>query len=302
MSGDRAIEVSGAELRITNPDKVLFPSCGITKAEMVGYYARIAGVMLRYVGGRPLVLERFPDGIGEGGFYQKNASGHFPDRIERVRVASSDGGSTLYPVVHDELGLAYLAGQGTVVFHTLLSRADEPRTPVEVIFDLDPATEQDTDLVRAAAGEIRDVLEELDLAPRVKTSGSKGLHVVIDVTDEDADFELTGEFSRRVANEVVGRGPFTLEHRRARRHGRLFLDVLRNSPSAHAVAPYSLRALPDAPVAAPLDWGEALSADLDPRRVTMHNLFRRLGQKEDPWADTPAPRSTIAQALESLQR
>lgn len=301
MSTKRAtIEVGDDELEITNPDKVIYTDPVITKAEMVRYYARIAGRMLAHVADRPLVLERFPDGIGAKGFYQKNASGHFPDYIGRVEVPTNDGGSTNYPVVSDAMAIAYLAGQGTVVFHTLLSLAAAPEAPVEVIFDLDPADPADTDAVRGAARELREVLDGLGLAPRVKASGSKGLHVVVDVLDADPGFALTEEFAQRVAAEVLPRGPFTLEHRKADRHGRLFLDILRNRPSAHAVAPWSLRALPGAPVAAPLDWDEALAADLDPRRVDITNAFRRLGQKDDPWADPPRPTVTIASALEAL--
>ncbi len=294
------VSVAGRELEISNPDKVLFGDVPVTKADMIRYYQRIAEAMLPHVTARPLVLQRFPDGVTGKGFYQKNASSHFPDWIERREIATSDGRTTNYPVIHDAAGLVYLAGQGTVVFHTLLASAEQPLRPIEVIFDLDPASPDDIDVVQDAAGELRRVLDALGLAPRVKASGSKGLHVVVEVTDPDADFELTRSFSRLVAQKVAGLGPFTLEQRKNRRHGRLFLDVLRNAPAAHAVAPYSLRALPTAPIAAPLEWDEALGARFAPQRVTITNVFRRLGQKSDPWADAPGPSCTIAEALSEL--
>lgn len=297
----RTLSVDGRDLEITNPDKVLFTDPVITKAEMLDYYRRIAEVMIPHVADRPLVLQRFPDGIAETGFYQKNASAHFPEWIERREIPTVDGRSTNYPVIHDAAGLVYLAGQGTVVFHTLLCRADSPQVPVEVIFDLDPASADDIDAVRGAAGELHEVLEALGLAPRVKSSGSKGLHVVVTVSDPEADFELTRRFSRKVAEIVAARGPFTLEHRKDRRGGRLFLDVLRNAPAAHAVAPYSLRALPGGPVAAPLAWDEALGSGFAPQRVTIANVFRRLGQKADPWADPPSPLRSITSALADLR-
>jgi bifunctional non-homologous end joining protein LigD len=124
---------------------------------------------------------------------------------------------------------------------------------------------------------------------------------VVDVTDAGADFELTRRFARSAAEVVAGRGDFTLEHRKSKRRGRLFLDILRNGPASHAVAPWSLRPLPGAPVAVPLDWDEALASSFQPRRITLANVFRRLASKPDPWADHPAPAATIASALHLLE-
>jgi bifunctional non-homologous end joining protein LigD len=290
--GERTISLS-------HLDKPYFAEAGVTKGDVVDYYERIAELMLPHVARRPLVMQRFPEGIDAAGFYQKNTPAHVPDWIRRVAIDTSDGGTTTYSVVDDAAGLVYLANQGALVFHTLLCDADQPARPVEVIFDLDPSSD-DLDPVRSAARELRDVLNALDLAPRVKTSGSRGLHVIVDVLDDDADFELTRTFARRVAESIERRGPYTLEHRKARRRGRLFLDVLRNTSSSHAVAPYSLRPLPAAPIAIPLDWNEALDASFHPQRITIDNVFRRLAQKADPWADRPAPTHTITEALAAL--
>ena len=292
--GDRTISLS-------HLDKVYFPGeHAITKRSVVDYYERIAEHMLPHIAGRPLILQRFPDGIDGFGFYQKNTPDHVPDWIGRVELDTVDGGSTRYAVVQDAAGLVYLANQGAIVFHTLLADADAPTCPIEVIFDLDPSSD-DLVPVRAAASELRDVLEELDLAPRVKSSGSRGLHIVVDVIDDgDVGFDLTRQFARRVAEQVSERGDFTLEHRKDKRRGRLFLDILRNGPASHAAAPYSLRPIEGAPVAAPLDWDEALSSDFHPRRITIANIFRRLARKTDPWAEPPTPTSTIAAALDRL--
>lgn len=300
--------VAGRTIELSNLDKMYFPggevSGGgdpISKGDVVDYYERIAEQMLAHVAGRPLVLQRFPDGIDEFGFYQKNTPDHVPDWIERVEVATADGGSTRYPVVDDAAGIVYFANQGAIVFHTLLAGADAPMSPVEVIFDLDPSSD-DLAPVRAAAAELRSVLDDLGLAPRVKSTGSRGLHVVVDVIDDgEVGFDLTSTFARRVAEIVSERGDFTLEFRKDQRASRLFLDIFRNGPASHAVAPYSLRPIAGAPVAAPLDWDEALAADFGPRRITIANIFRRLGQKTDPWADPPRPTSTIADALGRLE-
>ena len=294
--------VGGRTLELTNLDKVYFPGDPpIVKGDVVDYYERIAEHMLPHVSGRPLVLQRFPDGIDEFGFYQKNTPDHVPDWIDRVEVDTVDGGITRYPVVDDAAGLVYFANQGAIVFHTLLAAADTPTRPIEVIFDLDPSSD-DLGPVRAAATELRSVLGDLGLAPRVKSSGSRGLHIVVDVINaNEVGFDLTSTFARRVAEVVSERGDFTLEHRKNRRRGRLFLDILRNGPASHAAAPYSLRPIASAPVAAPLDWDEALAADFHPRRITITNVFRRLAQKPDPWASTPAPSTTIAEALATLE-
>ena len=287
------------DIPLSNPDKVFFPEAGITKGEVVDYYERIADHLLPHVAGRPLVLQRFPDGIEGGGFYQKNTPDHVPDWIERVEIATADGGTTTYSVITDRDGLVYLADQAALVLHTLLAAAGGPDRPIEVVFDLDPASDE-LRPVRDAARELRTVLTDLGLAPRVKSSGSRGLHVVVDVIDDEPDFELTRGFARDVAELVAGRGEFTLEQRRAQRDGRLFLDTLRNARAAHAVAPYSLRARAEAPIAAPLDWDEALSTRFHPRRITISNVFRRLGQREDPWADPDRPTRTIADARRIL--
>jgi len=308
--------VSGRTIELSNLDKVYFPGDPpIAKGDVVDYYERIAEHMLPHVAGRPLVLQRFPDGIDEFGFYQKNTPDHVPDWIDRIEVDTADGGITRYPVVDDAAGLVYLANQGGIVFHTLLASAESPTTPIEVIFDLDPSSD-DLGPVRAAATELRSVLDDLELAPRVKSSGSRGLHIVVDVTDGggrdgggrgggaggDVRFDLTSTFARRVAEVVSERGDFTLEHRKQRRRGRLFLDILRNGPASHAVAPYSLRPIDGAPIAAPLDWNEALDAGFHPRRITISNVFRRLAHKADPWADPPMPTSTIADALARIEQ
>lgn len=300
MSSDETREVAGRSVTLSHLDKVYFPDAKLTKGDVIDYYERIAPTMLPYVANRPMVVQRFPDGIEAEGFFQKNTPAYVPDWIERVSIDTAEGGHTNYPVVGDDAGLVYLANQGSVVFHTLLARADAPSAPVEVIFDLDPA-DDDLTPVRAAAQELRVVLDDLSLEPRVKTSGSRGLHVVVDVTDDDADFDLTRRFARRVADVVAERGDFTLEQRKERREGRLFLDILRNAPASHAVAPWSLRPLAGAPVAAPLDWDEALAADFHPQGITIENVFRRLGQKADPWSDWPAPSQTITGAMRALE-
>lgn len=294
------VEIDGRSVRVTHPERVLFPEAGATKGDVVAYYVRIAELLLPHVAGRPLVVQRFPEGIAKQGFYQKNTPKHAPDWLDTVELATAEGGSTRYPVVRDAAGLAFLANYGSVVLHTLLNTAAEPDRPVEVIWDLDPSSD-DLDVVRDAARHLRDLLDELGLRPRVKSSGSRGLHVLVDVAGP-ADYELSRAFAVAVAERVVEREPdrFTLEFHKKERKGRLFLDVLRNGRASHAVAPYSLRARPEAPVAVPLTWDEALSSDFHPRRITLANVFRRLGQVDDPWLDRQPPDVALRDALAAL--
>jgi bifunctional non-homologous end joining protein LigD len=302
VSGELELEAGGRTIRVTNADRVVLDDAGagITKGEVARYYQRVAPSMLPHVVGRPLVVQRFPQGTAGPGFYQKNTPAHAPDWLDTVELATAEGGATRYPVVADAGALVWLANQGSIVFHTLLSAAADPDRPVEVIFDLDPSTD-DLGPVRAAARHLRDILEDLGLSPRVKSSGSRGLHVVVDVAGP-ADFDESRRFAVAVAEVVVAREPerFTLEFHKTDRRDRLFLDVLRNGRAAHAVAPYSLRARPGAPVAVPLTWDEALSAGFAPRRITIANVFRRLARVQDPWAERPGPSVPLGEALERL--
>ena len=295
---------SAITVPLSNLDKVLFADIEGTKGEMVGYYELVAQKMLAEVAERPLVLERFPNGIAKKGFYQKNTPDHVPDYISRLSVPSRSQGQIVYSVIHDANGLVYLANQGTIVFHTLLSGADDPARPIEIIWDLDPST-PDLGPVQLAARMLGDRLGELGLEPRVKSSGSKGLHIHVDVTDApDAGigFPATKAFAERVAWDLVAAEPdlFTLEFSKKDRKGRLLIDVLRNGHSAHAAAPYSVRAVPEASVAAPLSWDEALSEDFHPRMITMRTMGERLVGGIDPWADRKPPTSTIMQAAQHL--
>ena len=275
------LEVDGRELSISNPDKVLFPDDGITKSEIIRFYEKVAPLIVRHAERRPVALHRFPDGIAKGGFFQKQKGKHFPDWIPTVELETRDG-STEFVVIEDPATIVYLAGQGVLVLHTLFSRADAPHRPVEVMVDLDPST-PDRGPVRHAAGRLRELFADRGYEARVKSSGSRGLHVVVDV--DLPDFPAARALALEVSEVLVAEEPdeYTLEFYKEKRGDRLLLDINRNAYQQHAVAPYSLRALPGAPVAAPLEWDEALDPKWDPQRWTIKNLFRRLSQRDDPW-------------------
>lgn len=265
---------------VKNADKVFFPDEGITKGEVVEYYARIAETMLPHVGGRPVSMERLPDGLGGPRWYHKEAPDHFPEWIERVRVPKK-GGTVNHVVVRTAADLVYLAEKACLTPHVSLAPAERLDHPDRMVFDLDPSVD-DVAVLRDGARALRALLEELGLVPFVMTSGSRGFHVTVPLAGED-DTEAVHGFAHDVARLIVARDPdrFTIEHRKAKRGDRVLVDYFRNGWAQTAVPPYAVRARPGAPIAAPLDWGELGATHA--QRYTIRNVFRRLGQKPDPW-------------------
>jgi bifunctional non-homologous end joining protein LigD len=284
-----------AAVEISNPDKALFPD-GLTKAELARYYERIAETMLPHVRRRPLHMQRFPDGIEGEEIQQKQAPDYFPDFVERVRVKRKRGGSVEHVMIENAETLVYLADQACITPHVWLSRVDKLDHPDQLVFDLDPPG-RDLAPVRDAARALRELLEEVGLAAYVKTTGSRGLHVVTPL-DRSVRFEETRAFARELAALLAEREPkrFTVEQRKAKRRGRLYFDTARNAYAQTAVAPYAVRALPGAPVACPLDWREL--GRVEPQQFTVRNIARRLARKPDPWADI----GSDARSLRNPQR
>ena len=286
-------------VQVTHPEKVLFPDDGITKGELVAYYRTVAPRMLPLIGGRPVTMQRFPDGIGKGGFLQKQVGRHFPDWIERVTAPNrrtrqaTVREQVTYVVCRHPDDLAYLANQGCVTPHVWLSRTPDIHHPDQMVFDLDPASD-DLGVLRAAASSLRGLLEELGLAAYLKSSGSRGLHVVVPLVPA-ADTDTVKVFSIAVAEALANRYPddFTTEGRIANRHGRLYLDIGRNGYAQTMAAPYAVRARPGAPVSVPLDWSEL--DGFQPGGHTVRDIADRL-DAPDPWAGMDAAASRLDQA------
>ncbi len=290
-------------LEITHPQRVMFPSEGITKGDIVDYYCRVAPVMVPHLRNRPLMLERYRAGVDKGGFYQKEAGEHFPAIIRRVDVPK-EGGVVHHPVVDNEDGLVYLANQGCLTFHCWLPQADRLRQPDRLIVDLDPpATAGAFSTVRATALRLRKVFEQLGLAAFVQTTGSRGLHVVAPIVPGPDNDEVLA-FAHTLAEQLAASDPgrLTTEFRKAKRGARLYLDVARNGYAQTVVAPYTVRARPGAPVATPLDWDEVRTTRLTPDRWTIGNIFRRLGAKADPWRGINQQARPLSDAWPRLER
>jgi len=276
------LTVGRRKVEISNPDKELFPGDGITKQRLAEYFRSVAEFLLPHVKDRPLAMERFPDGISNEGFIHKKVPEYFPDWIDRTTVRK-EGGTVTHVVASDAATLVYLAGQASITLHTWLSRVDDVDHPDQIIFDLDPSKEKDFSGVKRAAKSLRDLLTDLGLEPFVKTTGSRGLHVLAPLA-RGATFDEVRDFTRDAAEVLVQDDPhLTVEHRKAKRAGRIFVDVMRNAYAQHAVAPYSPRPRPGAPVAAPLEWDELDHRGMSPERFTVNNVLTRLHERGDPW-------------------
>jgi bifunctional non-homologous end joining protein LigD len=281
---DGPVEIDGRSVQVSSVGKQFFPDVGLTKGDLVAYYRDLAETMLPHLRGRPLNLQRFPNGVQAHGFWQQGASDHFPDWVRTVTVDRRGRGGTVDHVVCDDAAtIVYLANLATVTFHAWTSTVEHLARPDMVIIDLDPDPGQGLEVVRAAARAVKAACEELGLVPFLQTSGSRGYHVVVPL-EPGPDVEVVKVFAAELAALVAARDPerLSVEWRKAKRQGRLLLDTGRNGYAQTAVAPYSVRPKPEAPVATPIDWAEL--SRVEPRTYTVANLRRRLARKPDPWA------------------
>jgi bifunctional non-homologous end joining protein LigD len=275
--------VTGApekDLQVTNPDKVLYPDADITKGEVFEYYRRVAPRLLPFLKDRPVTLERLPDGLGEGKphFWQKNTPNYYPAWLPRVELPSGRGKAVHYALVNDMSALLYLVNQGTLTFHPWLSRIADLDRPDFVLFDLDPGPAPFADAC-VVARRLRTELKSEGHEALVKTSGKTGLHVLVPWRDEGG-YDEARTWAQEVADRVAAAMPeqATVEVRKEKRGGRVYLDVLQNARGHHAVPPYVLRAVPGAPVSMPLSWRE-LRDDLDPAAFNIRTALRRLARR-----------------------
>ncbi|MGW1744435.1 non-homologous end-joining DNA ligase [Streptomyces sp. NPDC002092] len=288
MSGDvRTVRAGRRTVEVHRADKVLFPGNGdgrakeYTKGDLVDYYRSAAPLMLPHLRGRPLMLERHPDGLDGPRFMQKNTPDNYPEWISRIEVPK-EGGTVCHTVCDDLATLLYLADQASLTLHRWLSRVGHLQRPDRMVFDLDPAGD-DFAAVREAAALLGELLDELQLPSALMTTGSRGLHVVVPLNGRH-DFDEVREFARDVADTLAGAHPdrLTTAARKKERGDRLYLDVGRNAYAQTAVAPLTVRALPGAPVATPITWDQLDDPDLSARRWTIADAVEQA--RTDPWA------------------
>ena len=295
------VKIGSREMEISRPEKILFPEDGITKGELIEYYASIAPRILPHLRNRPLTLERYPDGIHKQRIFQKEVSSYFPQWIRRVAVKKV-GGVVNQLLCNDVATLVYIANQACVTPHILLSRIDKLDVPDQMVLDLDPQGE-DFELVRSTARAFKRLLDDLELPAYLKTTGSRGLHVVVPLQRREG-FNSVRDFARELARIVVSQAPEerTLESLKVNRGGRVFIDTNRNA-YAQLVAPaYAVRARKGAPVSVPLDWSELKKKNMRSDGVTIRTIFDRLAKVGDPWEDFWRSGVSLAKARRKLER
>jgi bifunctional non-homologous end joining protein LigD len=269
----------------------------LTKLDLAVWYARVADRILPHVAGRPLTLVRCPEGRDGDCFFQKHAGRGMPPTIRRVEIVEERGGARDYMVVDDIEGLVGLVQMSALEIHVWGSRADRLERPDRLVFDVDPDVGLAWERVAEAAIRLRERLGELGLASFLQTTGGKGLHVVVPV-ERRSSWDETREFCHAVASDLERREPrrYVTTMAKAARRGKIFLDWLRNSRGATAIAPYSTRARPTAPVATPIAWDEVET--VQPDTLTVETLSERLGPgNEDPWQEWAGTRQSITRAM-----
>jgi bifunctional non-homologous end joining protein LigD len=273
-----------AGIAITHPERVVYPEPRITKLDLARYYEIVARRMLPHVVGRPLTLYRCPGGLQKSCFYQKHVGPGMPDAIQGVEIDEANGARGTYPMIMGLPGLVALVQMGVLEIHLSGARADDVERPDRIVFDIDPDVGLPFSRVVEAALAIRAKLVSLGLRSWVKTTGGKGLHVVVPIVREH-DWDVVHGFSKGVAESLVRESPaaYTVNALKVRRRGRIFIDYLRNGRGATAIAPYSTRARAGATVATPISW-TALTKGIDPSDFTAVTLPSRLaGSTRDPW-------------------
>ncbi|RRS01583.1 non-homologous end-joining DNA ligase [Glycomyces terrestris] len=291
------LRISGHDISLSKLDKELFPDDHVSKDDMLVHYLTVAEAMVPHLAGRPLTLLRFPDGIGEEGFFQKDAPAYYPDWIRTVEVPHKRReGTARYAVCDDAASLLYLANLAAVEFHIWTATADRIDHPDRLVLDLDPPPGGvPTPTLRSVARRARDRFAELGLTPYLQATGGRGYHVVAPL-DRSQDYKFVRDLAGGLAASLAADDPdlLTTELRKNKRGDRIFLDVNRNGRAQTFIAPYSMRARPGAAVATPLEWDELSRSK--PDGYTPASLRRRLARRGDPWADMDRHAADAAEA------
>ena len=290
-------EATIAGVRVTHPDRVLYPEQGYTKRDVAEYYEQIADWILPYVVDRPLTLVRCPEGYQGECFFQKHLTGSLPDAVGGVMVEVK-GKDEEYVAIDDVAGLVALVQMGVLELHPWPARETNLEKPDQLVFDLDPGEGVTWKDVVQGARDVRDRLESAGLKTFLRTSGGKGLHIVAPLAHRNT-WEEFKAFAKSVADAMTRDEPdrYIATLSKAKRRGKVFIDYLRNQRGATAIASYSTRRRAGAPVAVPLDWDE-LSTRTRPDMYNIRNLPKRLDKlKQDPWADFFTTRQSITRKI-----
>lgn len=287
---------------LTHPDKLLFPKSKMSKKELFNYYKAVSKRMLPLIKDRPISMKRYPQGIEREGFFQKHAPEGHPKWIRTVAASRSKKGAIQMVLCNDLPTLLWIANQNCITLHIWLSRYDKPDLPDRMIFDLDPPAKKGFGAVVQGALALREILEKkLKLKTFLNTTGSKGVHLVVPIKRE-FDFNTVRKLAHAIALLLVQENPslYTLESRKAKRRGRLYIDVLRNGYGQTVVAPYSVRALEKGPIATPISWKELVQKSVRSDSFTLRSIKAHL--KKNPWSNLEKSCKSIKKAIQIMEK
>ena len=294
------MKVEKYSFEVSKRDKVFFPKKKYTKGDLMDYYEEISETMIPHIKDRPVTMIRFPHGIKDIQFYQKEAPDYFPDWIELKEVEKKEGGTTNYIICNNKATLVYLASQACITPHIWLSKKDKLEYPDRMIFDLDPS-DNDFSKVKSVAKKLKNLLNnELGLPVYLMTTGSRGIHVVVPL-QRNKTFDEVRAFSQSIAHYLENKNSeeITTAQRKDKRGTKLFIDTTRNAYGQTTVAPYGVRPKEGAPVATPINWDELTSLHSS-QYYNMKNIFKRLAHKDDPWKNMNQYAATINTAMRKL--
>src|SRR5258706_131390 len=295
------LKIGKVTLKLTNQNKIYFPGEGITKGDLINYYSEISSVILPYLKDRPQSMNRFPNGIQQGSFYQKDVDKKtIPEWVTTEKVYSESNKKNInYLICNDKATLIYMANLGCIEINPWNSRITNLHNPDWMVIDLDPEKIPFKEVARAAQ-EVRKVLDELEIESYCKTSGATGLHIYVPLAAK-YDYDVVKEFAELIAHITHERLPKTTSILRlpSKRQGKIYLDILQNRKGQTLAAPYSVRPKPGAPVSTPLEWNE-VTEKLDPSAYTIKTILKRLEKKGDMWEPVIGKGVNLAKTLKAL--
>jgi bifunctional non-homologous end joining protein LigD len=293
MADERTtVVVEGRQLELSNLSKVMYPATGFTKGQVIDYYVRVAPVLLAHLAERPLTLVRYPNGVDGAHFYEKRCPPHAPDWVTTAPVPSGSKGDIIHVVCDSLPTLVWLANLAALELHPLLARSPRLDHPTMLMFDLDPGAPADVLTAAEVALDLRQVLVDAGASPVVKTTGSKGLHLVVPL-DATTSYEILRPLARQVAQAMERRAPkrcISVQDK-VRRAGKVLVDWNQNGLTNTTAAAYSLRARTDPTVSTPVTWDEVDQAvaarDASQLRFTSDQVLARIADRGDLWTETP---------------
>jgi DNA ligase D len=276
--------VDGHPVEITSPDKVLFPKPGYTKRDLAEYYVAVGPALMRWIHDRPVLLERYPNGVDGESFYQKRIPDSAPKWLNTTMVQTINGTPSRALVVTDLAHVLWAANMGVLGLHVWQYRADHPEWADELRIDLDPSPGQSFDDIREAAMHVRLYFAELGIKSYVKTTGSKGMHIYVRVVDGYDSFAVRGA-SVTAARDLARLHPHLITDQwwKELRDGKVFVDFNQNAPHKNVFGAWGVRARAWAQVSTPIEWDELMT--VDPDELTIRSVPKRLRERGDPWQD-----------------